>query len=150
MKILGGSYVFRLFYGILIIFPLTLYVFFLILIGSLNKVSIGHCVFFLLYFIISFFYLKWNVFDWELCFENQKIILKRLFSKDEFFLKESKVTVKKVFLLSSLFKLYRLIILEKSYLVKSEKPQSTFKKIFKQDEITKDVEASIRKLISYK
>lgn len=133
MKILGAATYNRLISVFLILLPLTIIAYIIIIKRDFNLLySNGYVIFFIVYFIYSFFYLKWTVFDASIYKVNNFCVISKLLFKKKEYENVSKVSVKPILFLSLLFKLYQIKINEDFYQVRSSVSQNFYDRLFHQ------------------
>jgi len=144
MKIIGGSNTSRIMHLILLILPIVIIVFILIIKNDIKLIiSKGYIVFFIIYSTITFYHLKWNVFDWDLFIDKNKILLKRMFTSQKVYFNADRINVSHIFILSFLFKLYRIQINDDYFLIKTSSFGNVFQSLFKQEMISKKIKEKI-------
>ena len=132
MKILGANSYSRLLSVILILLPILIIITIIIIKRDFELLyTKGYIIFFTVYFIYSFFYLKWTVFDASVYKFNNLCVYVLGFKKKEYECVK-KVSVKSILLLSFLFKLYQVKINDDTYQVRSSIPQGFIKRLFDQ------------------
>jgi hypothetical protein len=135
-KILGGNEFFRIIVSIAGIVPA-------LLVGTASLLSedfsLDGLIFLSIYLIILFFYLKVNVFDWDVYSNNGVLILRRYFRQEVIYSKVNDMSVNKIFFLSLGLKLYVLNVNGKRFFIKTSQPYSFLTKIFNQKKIINDI-----------
>ena len=144
-KILGGNEIFRIIVSIAGIVPVLL-----VSTTSLlsEDSSLDSLIFLSIYLLILYFYLKVNVFDWDVYSNNGMLVLRRYFRQEVIYSKVNAMSVNKIFFLSLGLKLYVLNLNGKRFFIKTSQPYSFLTKIFNQKKIINDIKDKLDSAIN--
>lgn len=105
--------------------------------------SNGYLLFYLVYGMLLYFYLKWTLFSYSIYIKKKKCIVQNIFGKTVEYNKVSNCEVSRLGLLSPLFKLYKVQVNDDLFYVQDGEDRSVYDKFFYQNRIVSEMNNTI-------
>ena len=105
--------------------------------------SLGYLVYFSIYGLFLFFYIRINFFDWNVYVKGRSLILTRLCIASISISNFERLKIRKIIILSSLLKVYKLEVNSQKYIFKANIPFGFIRKLFHQESIVLELEGML-------